>query len=368
VSLVICKVTGIVQQIDDGLMEDGMDSLILFNLTHPLANYNQVVKTFKYKTHTGKSELMGKLLAGSILTVLKHYDMLRVHSEEEALWANTSMVQQAKGNTQLLALLHKLLKQEERLDRIKTGYKKRDDKETRHFKFCLEACMEQGSEYRNENKYFLANLQQWISELLPPTVEELIAIDNASREQASKNLSANHVQELQGISVLELADGTIVEYDDVVEAVKNKLQDDIARKSKRIEATQLRKKLNRMIKLMREPHYNVFTIAQADKLRSMIEREDFKPVILNKAIQMLESKGMKLDSSEQVKRNKLFETAGWLRAADVEFKRREYALKAFGDVLDADLNKVVNGDRTELPNESLVERLARLSKSNSTGA
>ena len=348
-STVICEYTGIIISLQDNATQ-ALDEDLVFTLNHPLSKYSQVVKSFKYKTTVGNN--YKHLLAGAIISTLRHHSLLRIHSSKEALIANNEITKQAKSSAQLLALLHRLLNQEDRLATIGHGIKVKGEKFTRYYQFCLEACQEQGQEFHQENKYFLANLTAWINELLPPTVEELIILDN---EIANNNKQA---KTLDGVKQIQLDDGRLVEYDDVVEAVRNRLEDDIFRRARRMPTKKLNATVRNSLKLMASDAYgNIFTDKQYSKLSKMISNLSYNKTILQKAIEMVQQAAVK--EANQQRRNKMFECVAWLKASDLEYEKLIYTEQAFEAVLEADLKG--DGVKKEIKQaESLQDRLTRL--------
>jgi len=323
---------------------EDIDQELVFTINHPLAKYTQVVKSFKYRTAISNTDNHKALLAGAILSTLRHHNLLRIHDRHEALWANNAIVSQSRNTKQLLALLHRLLQQEDRLANLSKSIHIKGEKYPRKYEFTLEACHTMGQEYKNEDKYFLANLTAWIGELLPPTTEELLVLDTMilKERQYGTDLD-NDIQQIQ------LDDGRIVQFDDVVESIKNNLEDNIARRVRRMPVEKLITTVKASIKLMASDAYgNIFTPTQVTKLYKMVTTESYNEKILAKVITTLTTAASK--ELKQQRRNKIFECIGWLKASDLQFKSNQYAEQAFLDILEAKVTET----------ESLQDRLARL--------
>jgi len=346
-STIVCLHTGIVVSIQSNLAD--LDSDLVFSLNHPLANYSQVVKTFQYKLSIKDTPQHRSLLAGSILSVLKHHKIVRLHGREQALWANQAMCAQARKASQLLALLHRLISNEDRLKVLKQGIKVKGEKYKREFCFTLEACTEMGQEYEGESRYFLQNLTNWIGELLPPTTSELMALDSQVL------LGDKHTKELDGVEQIQLDDGRMVQYSDIVEHIRCQLEDDIYKKVKRMPRVKLDQKVLSMIKLVASEDYGeLFSKKQVSKLADMLKLGQYDEVILGKVIDKLNRESL---GKGQKQRNKIFECIGWLKASNLEFKTGRYAQQAFMDIVHAGL---ADGQAASPKNETLKDRLARL--------
>jgi len=356
-SALVCKKTGIILTLNDGIEADSTDEASVYILAHPLATYSQVVKAFKYKSKVNDQHKT--LLAGSILSVLQHHHLLRIHNDNEVVMANNSLVVQAKSAHQLLVLLHRLLKNEERLDTIARGFQVRGEWQPRRFNFCLESAQLQGHEQEGANQYFLANLRQWINELLPTTASEL---KQAIRLQASLNTNSSKDMPIEFI---ELNDGQQVAYTDVMEEldrVKVQLENEIFRRSRRLPLDKIRRKVMQLSTLMMT--YNIFNRAQHKRLGAMVKAMSYNEVILHKAIQVLEQ-AAKVEAN-QIRRTKIHTLMAWLKASDVEFKRRGDELEAFEVLIEEALHK---GDKdeageSEVKPMTLQERLDALKLKN----
>jgi len=358
-SMLVCNYTGIILKLDDSTSNsDNSDNTddMLFMTNHPLADYNQVVKSFKYRTKIGDN--YKGLVSGAILTVLRHHGLLRIvgdNAKSIALHANNTICKQANKTSQLLCMLHRLLKQESRLIKIAKGYKVRKEANKREFQFCLESCLLQGSEKEGMNEYFLKNLQDWVNDLLPPTAEELLML--ASSNPTICRTGAGELD----ITEVELSDGSsiVVQYTDIIEAVKNSIEDEIYKRCRRMPAASLQRKLYKSITLMQL--YTIYSEKQVTKLKSMVKERNYNEVVLAKAISMLQKASMQ--EHNNARRNKMFEAVAWLKASDIEFQKDDYALAAFKDVLESDMSTGVNtdsGTETIKAAESLKDRLARL--------
>jgi len=345
-STLICKYTGIILKLADNIP----DNELLFVKSHPLATYSQVVATFQHRSNL--NDCYSPLIAGSILSVLRHHKLLKVvgdNADTIALHANNAICEQSKKTSQLLAMLHRLINQDSRLSKIAQGYKVAGEATKREFQFCLESCLLQGHEKVGMNEYFLQNLQDWVNDLLPPTTEELLML--ASKNPTICRIGSNSPE--VDISEIELEDGSmvVVQYTDVVEAIKNSLEDEVYKKCRRMMPNKLGRKLVDTITLMQS--YGIYNATQIAKLKGMIKDRQYSKKLLGKAVDMIKQTSMHECNAAQ--RNKMFEAMAWLKASDIEFQKDADAFAAFRDVLAAD----IEGNKNTVV-ESLQDRIARL--------
>jgi len=370
-SNVICDYTGIIVSLGENqnLLDDPD---MVFTLKHPLANYSTVVKTFKYKLKVGNQ--YKPLLAGAILSTLRHYNLLRIHnSKAEVLIANQLITKQARSAGLLLSILHKLINQEERLRAVGAGVKLPRELHRREYKFCLESATLQGNELEGANRFFLANLQEWIGMILPPTREELLGLSN-QHQKGQYDFNKDYGD---SIDKLELTDGRVVLYSDVVDAVESArvmLEDNIYKGIKRMSSDRIQKKVRAYIKLAASVDYNVFNKKQVKALNAMVKELDYSQKVLGKAIAMLDKAAVRFNSQSQKtaggrsqqKANKLYETIAWLKASDLEFRKLGFSLDSIDGLEGLDgvdtvtaITAVTEQAVTE-PKESLQDRLARI--------
>jgi len=350
-SSIVCKKTGIVIQVADDMLSEPTANGMLFFLSHPLSGYSQVHSTFRYaETKGGKysNDRYRPLLAGSILTILTHHKLLKVHGDNQALWANNIMCKQARSTGQLLSLIHRLLNNEDKLGVISEGFQVKGERNKRTYKFCLESCMLQGQEQEGANKYFLKNLLDWIDGLLPASkVTELVDLDGLGK--------SNKPHPSLDVSITSI-DLESTPRDELVEGIKNSIEDNIYRSIKRVSIQDIKRRLRDMVKLSASEGYNIISGSQATTLRAMVRNEMMIDKVLARYVSMLTDEAFKRQVA--VQRNKLFEVAAWFKAADIEFQCRgmwatEKVEQVLGDVLGTAV----------APKESLVEKLARINAS-----